>query len=86
VKKISRPTRNKNRRHTSLARTLSKKKMWAMKREAQKRDRELVASGKLPPELVCFIRPDMLVGATVEFSADELIDGHETKTSAAQKE
>ena len=56
-------------------RCVSQKHLWAMKRKAQKRDRELVARGKLRPEDVLLIRPDMLEGAKIVWpDAASLID------------
>ena len=45
-----------------------------MKREAQARDRKLVADGKLRPEDVFFIRPEMVKEAKVDWYAGSLLD------------
>lgn len=53
---------------------ISAARMWALKRAAQARDRELVASGAVPPEAMLFIRPEMLRGAEIEWPKRSLLD------------
>lgn len=55
-------------------RVVSRKRLWAMKRAAQARDRKLVASGKVPPEAMIMLRPERLKGAVVEWPEDSLLD------------
>jgi hypothetical protein len=38
-----------------------------MKRESRERDRRLIESGELPAEQICFIRPDMVNGAILDW-------------------
>ena len=49
-------------------------KMWAMKRESQARDRELIASGAVSSGRFLFIRPDMLRGAKFVWPEGSLLD------------
>ena len=55
-------------------RVVSGKQLWAMKRKAQARDRELVARGEVPPEAMLLLRPKRLQGAHIEWPAASLID------------
>ncbi|HEX6998976.1 MAG TPA: type II toxin-antitoxin system RelB/DinJ family antitoxin [Gammaproteobacteria bacterium] len=55
-------------------RVASGKRLWAMKRAAQARDRRLVASGKVPPEAMIMLRPERLKGAVIEWPEASLLD------------
>jgi|SRR5690554_6135740 len=55
-------------------RVASSKQLWAMKRAAQSRDRELVDSGEMPPEAMVMLRPNRLKGAVIEWPEDSLLD------------
>ncbi len=55
-------------------RVVSGKQLWAMKRKAQARDRELAARGEVPPEAMLLLRPKRLQGAHIEWPAASLID------------
>jgi hypothetical protein len=43
----------------------SVKKLWAMKKKAQARDRALLASGEVTPEAMLLLRPEQLKGAKI---------------------
>ena len=49
--------------HDAPMRSISQKRLWAMKRAQQARDRAAVASGTIKPESVLLIRPDRIKGA-----------------------
>jgi hypothetical protein len=66
-------------------RTISQRTLWRSKRKAQALCRELVASGKLAPEDVFFIRPDQIKGAKVDWSAEPLIDDPEPTSRHTSK-
>jgi hypothetical protein len=53
---------------------VSAKRLWAMKREAQARDRERVAKGAVLPEAMLLLRPDQLRGARIEWPKGSLLD------------
>lgn len=55
-------------------RVVSGKHLLAMKRKAQARDRELIASGKISPENIVMIRPDQVRGAKIKWPDVPLID------------
>ena len=55
-------------------RVVSGKRLWAMKRKAQARDRALVARGEVPPEAMLLLRPKRLEGARIEWPDASLID------------
>lgn len=55
-------------------RTVSAKRLWAMKRQAQARDRELAAAGAVSPEAVRLLRPKRLQGARIRWPDATLID------------
>src|SRR6185312_15998305 len=48
-------------------RTVSAKRLWAMKRQAQARDRELVAAGAVSPDAVLLLRPQRVQGARIRW-------------------
>lgn len=48
-------------------RIVSGKRLWAMKRKAQARDRELVARWQVPPEAMLFLRPEHLQDAKIDW-------------------
>lgn len=56
---------------------VSAKCMRAMKRASQARNRELVASGGVPPEAVFLVRPDKLQNARIEWPRGSLLDEEE---------
>lgn len=58
--------------HDAPMRSISQKRLWAMKRAQQARDRAAVASGALKPESVLLIRPDRIKGAKIVWPADDV--------------
>lgn len=55
-------------------RVASGKRLWAMKYEAQARDRQLVALGQVPPESMLLLRPKRLEGSQIKWPDGPLID------------
>src|SRR2546429_9790500 len=55
-------------------RVVSGKRLWAMKRQAQARDRDLAARGAVQPESMLLLRPDRLQGARVSWPDTSLND------------
>lgn len=53
---------------------VSGRHLWATKRASQARDKELVAEGKVPPEAMIFLRPELLQGAQIEWPDDDQCD------------
>ncbi|SRR5579872_278951 len=49
-------------------------KLWAMKRQSQARDRQLVAIGRVQPEELMFLKPEDLEGARVQWPKARLRD------------
>ncbi|MDE2050669.1 MAG: type II toxin-antitoxin system RelB/DinJ family antitoxin [Gammaproteobacteria bacterium] len=58
----------------SAVRFASAKRLWAMKREAQARDHELLARGAVSPESLLLLRPERLRGARVRWPDAPLSD------------
>jgi addiction module RelB/DinJ family antitoxin len=52
----------------------SGEQLWEMKRVAQKRDRELVAAGKLSVEDLMLVKPDALRGVRIQWPKTKLSD------------
>jgi hypothetical protein len=61
-------------RAQSPVRVVSGKHLWAMKRKAQKRDRELAARGEVPPAAMLLLRPNRLQSALIEWPDAPLVD------------
>jgi DNA-damage-inducible protein J len=57
-------------------RVASGKRLWAMKRDSQERDHQLVARGDVPPESVMLLRPKRLKGYQVQWQDAPLIDDY----------
>jgi len=55
-------------------RVIPVKRLRAMKRAAQARDRALSDRGEVPPEAMLMLRPERLKGARVEWPEDPLLD------------
>lgn len=55
-------------------RVASGKRLWAMKRAAQARDRGLVERGEVPPEEMLFLRPHRVQSVRVEWPDDSCFD------------
>lgn len=49
-------------------------KLWAMKRESQARDRQLLARGQVQPEALMFLKPQHLEEARVRWPKTRLRD------------
>jgi hypothetical protein len=60
----------------------SVKKLWAMKKKAQARDRALLASGEVTPEAMLLLRPEQLKGAKITWPEAPL---NETATPVPKK-
>lgn len=57
--------KRRNKSHEEAPQSISARTAWRWKRQAQARDRELVASGNLPPESVFLIPPEIARRAKV---------------------
>jgi addiction module RelB/DinJ family antitoxin len=55
-------------------RVVSDKKLWAMKRASQARDRVLAAREEVPAEAMLMLRPQRLEGARLEWPEDSSLD------------
>lgn len=73
--------------HAAPMRSVSQKRLWAMKRAQQARDRAAVASGTIKPESVLLIRPDRIKGAKIVWPADDvpLIDGPDKREASRNR-
>lgn len=49
-------------------------KLWAMKRESQRRDQQLIACGQIQPDALMFLKPQNLEGARVQWPKVRLRD------------
>ncbi len=58
----------------SAVRFASAKRLWAMKREAQARDHELLARGAVSPDALLLLRPARLQGVRVRWPDEPLSD------------
>lgn len=55
-------------------RIASSERLWAMKRNAQERDHQLVARGAVGPESMLLLRPKRLEGSQIQWPDAPLID------------
>lgn len=57
-------------------RVASGERLWAMKRNAQERDHQLVARGDVLPESMLLLRPKRLEGSQIQWPEASLIDDY----------